>query len=165
MEELGGTLKFWQNKVLDIAVNISFHPDLSLWQINKAYEHYMGLSPEFTQNLRKKQSHAKHYIAALSSISKQIEKSKPTQEDLLKIDQLYKRLKKCEEVYVSFIEVTEGFSSKEATSISMKGKNIAKNDLFVFHKPKEEKVNTLANYNFRVQREETRTQIKLLKGQ
>lgn len=104
VEELGGTLKFWQNKVLDIAVNISFHPDLSLWQINKAYEHYMGLSPEFTQNLRKKQSHAKHYIAALSSISKQIEKQtysgRPPQDW-----SAVQETQKCEEVYVSFIEV------------------------------------------------------------
>ena len=43
--------------------------------------------------------------------------------------------------------------SKEVTNISVKGKNQAKNNLFLFFKPKEEKKNTLANYKFEIKKE------------
>lgn len=43
--ELGGSLSFWQNKILDVASNTSYHPDLSIWEPNRAFEAFMGLSP------------------------------------------------------------------------------------------------------------------------
>lgn len=45
--------------------------------------------------------------------------------------------------------------SKEVANISMKGKNQAKNNLFNFFKPKEEKKNTLANYKFEIKKGNT----------
>ena len=49
-------------------------------------------------------------------------------------------------------------------TLSTKGKNNAKNTLFMFLKNKEPKVNTLMKYNFRVGKEESEIQSKLLKG-
>jgi hypothetical protein len=56
----------------------------------------MGLSPEVMSNLRKKKNLAKYYLSALIGIIRLIEKSKPFQEDLLKIDDSFKKLKKIE---------------------------------------------------------------------
>lgn len=47
---------------------------------------------------------AKHYLNSLTSICKVIDKCKAFQEDLLKIDDSFKKLKKSEEKYYAFIE-------------------------------------------------------------
>jgi hypothetical protein len=147
IDTLGGTVSFWQVKICDIAEYTEYHADLKMWEVNRAYEVFMGLPPEYANNLRKKKSLAKHYLLCLSNICKQIDRSKPAQEDLLKIDECYKKLKKAEEKYCAFMEEVEG--AADNTSVSTKGKNNAKNTLFMFLKPKEEKVNTLTNYNFK----------------
>jgi hypothetical protein len=79
-------VKFWQNKILDIASSTTYHPELYIWEVNRAFEKYLGLSPEYTAMLRKKRSLAKNYLGCLASICKLIEKSKANQEELLKID-------------------------------------------------------------------------------
>lgn len=85
---------------------------------------------------------------------------------MTKIDESFKKLKKAEEKYYAFIEEVEDVvNSKETSNISLKGKKQAKNSLFMFFKPKQEKVNKLANYNFKVQREEVVHTTKLLKDQ
>lgn len=137
VQNLGGTIKFWQNKICDVACNSAYPPDLTIWEPNRAFEHYMGLSPEFTHNLRKKRSFAKNYLACLTTLCKLIDKSKPIQEDLAKIDENFKKLKKAEEKYYAFMEEVEDIvASKETSNISLKGKKQAKNTLFMFLKPK-----------------------------
>ena len=42
---IGGDVKFWQNKILDIACNQNYHNELSIWEVNKPFEKYTGLSP------------------------------------------------------------------------------------------------------------------------
>jgi hypothetical protein len=51
---------------------VVYHPDLTIWEVNRAFEKYMGLSPEVTNTLRKKKSLAKYYLSALLSIIKLI---------------------------------------------------------------------------------------------
>jgi hypothetical protein len=167
VEQLGGTLKFWQNKVLDIAASVSYHPELSIWEVNRAYEKFMGLSPEVTNNLRKKKSLGKHYLTALVAITRQIDKSKPFQEDLLKIDECFKRLKKAEEKYFAFMEEIDDKIARMADSsnVSAKGRENAKNSLFMFLKPKQETMNTLANYNFKTKKEPLSRPTQLLKDE
>ncbi len=87
-----------------MAVYTSYHPDLSIWEINRAYQSFMGLSPQYTNNLRKKKVLAKNYLFNLLSICKQIDKSNANQQDLLKIDEYFQRLKKSEEKYYAFVE-------------------------------------------------------------
>jgi hypothetical protein len=31
VENLGGTVNFWQNKIFDMATYVSYHPELSIW--------------------------------------------------------------------------------------------------------------------------------------
>lgn len=63
------------------------------------------------------------------------------------------------------MEEVENVSSKDTSTISLIGKNQAKNSLFMFLKQKDDKVNTLANYKFKVQKVESSYPTKLLKGQ
>lgn len=77
VEEVGGSIKFWQAKITDIAVYIYYHPNLSIWEVNSFYEKYIFLSPESLNHLRKKKSLAKKYLSYLSGICKLIDKSKP----------------------------------------------------------------------------------------
>lgn len=91
-EQLGGKVAFWQTKLNDIGINVSYHPDLTIWEINLAFEVYMGLPADSIVNLRKKRKLAKAYINSLTAICKQIDKSRPTKEDLTKLDDLYKKL-------------------------------------------------------------------------
>lgn len=37
VEEIGGTNKFWQKKITDIASYVTYHPELSLWEVNNFY--------------------------------------------------------------------------------------------------------------------------------
>jgi hypothetical protein len=37
VEEIGGTNKFWQKKITDIATYVMYHPELSLWEVNNFY--------------------------------------------------------------------------------------------------------------------------------
>lgn len=53
---------------------------------------------------RKKKTLAKKYLNYLVGICKLIDKSKPFEEDLVKIDEFYVKLKKTEEDYYAFIE-------------------------------------------------------------
>lgn len=54
----------------------------------------------------------------------------------MKIDQCFKKCKKAEEKYYAFVEQTEDVNASKQTNISQKGKNQAKNNLFLFLKPK-----------------------------
>ena len=65
---------------------------------------------------------------------------------------MYRKLKKAEEKYYAFIEEVE--ENIRQTNVSLKGKASAKSNLFLFLKPRETKVNTLANYNFRSKKNE-----------
>jgi len=42
---LGGDVKYWQNKILDIAGNVVYHSELTIWEISKPFEKYTGLAP------------------------------------------------------------------------------------------------------------------------
>jgi hypothetical protein len=64
----------------------------------------MGLPPFDTNNLRKKKGLAKQYINCLVTICKAIEKGKAEEEELLRLDVHYKKLKKAEERYGAYIE-------------------------------------------------------------
>ena len=44
-EEIGGDKRFWQNKIVDFASYKTYHPDLSIWEINHAFDQYLGFSP------------------------------------------------------------------------------------------------------------------------
>ena len=37
VEHLGGTVNFWQNKIYDIATYVNYHPELSIWEVNRYY--------------------------------------------------------------------------------------------------------------------------------
>lgn len=37
VEEIGGNIKFWQKKVIDIASYVHYHPELSVWEVNNFY--------------------------------------------------------------------------------------------------------------------------------
>lgn len=37
VDEIGGTNKFWQKKITDIATYVAYHPELSLWEVNNFY--------------------------------------------------------------------------------------------------------------------------------
>lgn len=37
VEDIGGTNKFWQKKITDIATSVVYHPELSLWEVNTFY--------------------------------------------------------------------------------------------------------------------------------
>ncbi len=37
VEEVGGTPKFWQSKITDIAQYVTYHPQLSIWEVNSFY--------------------------------------------------------------------------------------------------------------------------------
>ena len=63
----------------------------------------MGVSPELVLTQARKKSLAKNYLAALMLICKNIEKAKSSQEDLIKIDEIFKKLKKIEEKYYAFL--------------------------------------------------------------
>ena len=102
----GGQSAFWTNNINDLATNVIYHPKLSIWELYKSFEKYLGISPEFAQYLKKKRGLAKTYIKELIAICKVIEKSGPTQEELAKIDSSFRLLKKSEEKYYGFIEVT-----------------------------------------------------------
>lgn len=75
-----------------------------MWEPNSYYEKFLGLSPEALHYQRKKKNLAKKYLNYLAGICKLIDKSKPFEEDLLKIDEFYVKLKKTEEDYYAFIE-------------------------------------------------------------
>jgi hypothetical protein len=79
VSEIGGDVKFWQNKIIDIANYVNYHSELSIWETYRAYDKFMGLPPEKTANLRKKRTLAKQYLACLSAITKAIDKAKPEQ--------------------------------------------------------------------------------------
>lgn len=86
VEEVGGTPKFWQSKITDIAQYVTYHPQLSIWEVNSFYQQYLGLAPENMSHLRKKKALAKKYLTCITSICKIIDKAKSFEEDLLKID-------------------------------------------------------------------------------
>lgn len=64
------------------------------------------MAPEATSHLRRKKSLAKKYLGYLSSICKLIDKAKPFEEDLVKIDEVFLKLKRAEEEYYAFVEET-----------------------------------------------------------
>ena len=35
--DIGGNIKFWQNKIVDLANNTTYHPELSIWEVNRAF--------------------------------------------------------------------------------------------------------------------------------
>lgn len=37
VEEIGGSPKFWQKKVTDVAVYVQYHPELAVWEVNSFY--------------------------------------------------------------------------------------------------------------------------------
>ena len=63
----------------------------------------MGVSPELTLTMARKKSLAKNYLATLMLICKNIDKAKSSQEDLIKLDDIFKKLKKIEEKYYAFL--------------------------------------------------------------
>ena len=113
---------------------------------------------------RKKKNLAKKYLNNLAGICRLIDKSKAFQEDLLKIDEFYLKLKKTEEDYYAFIEEVENRRVNDAENVSSKGISIAKKNMFLFLKPKEPKINTLMNYNFKCKAATDSKQSNLLKG-
>lgn len=96
-DEIGGNIKFWQTKITDIGIYVFYHTELSLWEINSFYERYMYLAPELQSHLRKKKIVAKRYLGHLGSLCKGIDKCKPIEEDLVKIDEVFRKMRKAEE--------------------------------------------------------------------
>jgi hypothetical protein len=162
VEEIGGTTKFWLKKVTDLAVYVTYHPELSVWEVNSFCERFLGLDPEAANHLRKKKALAKKYLGNLSGICKLIERSKPFEEDLVKIDELFLKLKRSEEEYFAFVEEVEDRRVGEAEGLSSKGILNAKKNLFLFLKPKEQKLNTLINYNFKCRKSTSNKPSKLM---
>jgi hypothetical protein len=78
-----------------------------MWEVNSFYERYIGLPPETMNNLRRKKVLAKKYLSYITSICKLIDKSKSFEEDLLKIDEAYIKLKRAEEEYYAYVEEVE----------------------------------------------------------
>ena len=76
VRDIGGTVKFWQNKAIDIATYTCYHSSLSVWEPNRVYESFLGLPPHLLQNIRKKRGLAKILIQALVGICKGIDKLK-----------------------------------------------------------------------------------------
>lgn len=37
VQELGGSLKYWQNIIVDVAEQVSYTSDLNVWQVRKIY--------------------------------------------------------------------------------------------------------------------------------
>ena len=149
-DEIGGNIKFWQTKITDIGIYVFYHPELSLWEINSFYERYMYLAPELQSHLRKKRIIVKRYLGHLSSLCRGIDKCKPVEQDLIKIDDIFRKMRKAQEQYNTLLmEFEVNRSSSQVNSKSLGG---IKSNLFNFLKPKELKFNTLMNYNFKCRR-------------
>lgn len=146
----------------DLAAYVSYHPELCVWEVNSFYERFLGLDPEAASHLRKKKTLAKKYLGNLSGLCKLIDRSKPFEEDLVKIDELFLKLKRCEEEYYAFVEEVENRRLGEGEGLSSKGILNAKKNLFLFLKPKEPKMNTLINYNFKCRKSANAKPSKLM---
>ena len=75
----GGEAKFWQSKIYEIANNQVYYGKFTMWEVNKVYEKYIGLSPERVQQLRRKHSLARQFLHCVSNMLKLIDNGKPTQ--------------------------------------------------------------------------------------
>ena len=41
----GGQSAFWTNNINDLATNVIYHSKLSIWELYKSFEKYLGVSP------------------------------------------------------------------------------------------------------------------------
>ena len=94
MEMFGGEAGFWQGKIHEIALNRVYYEGFTMWEVNRVFDKYIGISPERVQQLRRKHELARQFLNCVTSLMKLMQKSRPIQEDLLKLDEAYGKYKR-----------------------------------------------------------------------
>jgi hypothetical protein len=93
VQEFGGSLKYWQYVVVDVAELISYTNEVNVWQVRKIYEEKLYIDSENLSNQRRLGKLAKVYITSLTNLIKIISKFDVKKDSLLRIDDLFKKVK------------------------------------------------------------------------
>ena len=93
MQEFGGSIKYWQNVILDVAEPIVYTSDLTVWHVRKIFEEKLYVDAENLSNYRRLCRLTKTYLSAIINLIKYISKFDTKKDTLAKVDDLFKKVK------------------------------------------------------------------------
>lgn len=99
---MGGTHKYWQNVIIDVAELSIYTNDLTIWHVRKIFEDKLYIDAENLSNYRRLCKTTKNYLNALANLIKAITKFDIKKDSLSRLDDLFKKVKLAEEKYVGF---------------------------------------------------------------
>lgn len=93
VQELGGKLLFWQNVILDVAENINYAGEVTIWHIRNVFDERLYIDAANLSNYRKMSKICRQYLVALKNLVKYVLKFDIKKDSISKIDELFKKVK------------------------------------------------------------------------